>query len=104
VELASSFDAHEYLVKRSAVPLDKQHLITVPENVVPVHHACHMRWGQTVVFAVRCLEHAISRLGAERTGRWYVSLWETHGLSVPRGLVELVPDWAAYLRGAVGEP
>jgi hypothetical protein len=103
-ELSSGFDAHEYVVKRSAVPVDKQHLITVPENVVPVHHACHMRSGQTAAFTARCFEYAMSRLGAEPIGRWYVSLWQTHLLSVPRGDLELLPDWPAYLRGVVGEP
>ena len=87
--IEEGFDLHEYLVKRSAVPLDKQDLIMVPENLVPVHHDCHMKAGQSVEMTRACLYAACRICGASDVGRWYASLWQEHGLSVRKGL--LVP-------------
>jgi len=79
---------HEWLVKRSAVPRDKQHLIMVPENIAPLHNRkCHIPHGQTREMALRCLYQAARSVGADRVGAWYVALWQEHGLSVPRGLL-----------------
>jgi len=80
-------DLHEYLVKRSAVPRLKQPLIMVPENLAPLHHSCHMAQGQTREMAARCLQLMGCLLGPCNIGQWYVALWETHGLSVPRGIL-----------------
>ena len=100
--IQGGFDAHEYLVKRSVVPRAKQDLIFVPENVIPLHHECHMAHGQTRTMKVRCLRQAMRHIGAERIARWYLSLWQEHGVPVPRGSVDLLPDWEAYLLSAVG--
>lgn len=83
-----SFDLHEAIVKRSAVPKDRQHLIFVPENVICLHHSpCHMEHGNTKEMKRRCLPVMIRAIGAPRIGEWYVSLWKEHGLSVPRGIL-----------------
>ena len=65
------WDAHEYLVKRHSVPKAKQHLIFVVENVVPLHHDCHIQLGQTARARAKCLDYAIRYLGAERIAAWY---------------------------------
>jgi hypothetical protein len=64
----------------------------VPENVAPVHHYCkqdtgesHIKNVQTKEMTVRCLHYVARSLGADRIGRWYVSLWQDHGLSVKKG-------------------
>jgi hypothetical protein len=93
------FDLHDYLVKRSAVPKDKQDLVMVPENVVPVHHHCHMEAGQGKEMTKRCLYTAAMALGANDVGHWYVELWEEHGLSVRKGL--LVPPKYVALSTAI---
>jgi hypothetical protein len=85
-EITGLFDAHEYLIKRSSVNIKYHDLIMVPENVVPLHHQpCHMAHGQTKEMALRCLHYTARSLGAGRIGRWYVSLWQEHGLSVKKG-------------------
>ena len=106
LEIVSGFHTHEGLVKRSAVPTDKQHLIFVPENVVPAHPRCHADHGQTVAMTARCLDYYASRGDIAATGRWYVSLWREHGLSVPRGDLTLANEgrWREYLEGVVGHP
>ena len=83
--LDREFDLHEFLVKRSAVPKDKQHLIMVPSNTAPVHHECHMRYGQTKEMAFKCLHRTCTVLNPRTLGQWYVGLWQDHGLSIPRG-------------------
>jgi len=35
----------------------------------------------------RCLAFIGNRLGYQRVGKWYTSLWQEHGLSVPKGLL-----------------
>jgi hypothetical protein len=84
-EDAKDFDAHEYLVKRSGVNPKYHDLIMVPENVAPLHHVCHMKHGQTKEMALRCLHYTARSLGADKIGRWYVSLWQDHGLNVKKG-------------------
>jgi hypothetical protein len=84
-ETTDYFDAHEYLVKRSGLNKKYHDLIMVPENVVPVHHHCHMAHGQTKEMTRRCLYYVARSLGADRIGRWYVSLWQEHGLGVKKG-------------------
>lgn len=80
------FHAHEYLVKRSAIRKDKQHLIMVPENVVPVHPWCHEN-GQSPEMTRRCLRYTAHTLGADLVGEWYVKLWRDHDLPVSRGIL-----------------
>ena len=95
-------DAHEYLVKRGAVVRGAQHLIFVIENTIIAHHQCHIRYGQTKEFKIRCLRHAIKHLGAKRIAEWYISLWRAHGIPVPCGTVDLLPDHEAYLASVLG--
>jgi hypothetical protein len=84
--IQGDYALHEYLVKRSAVPKDKQHLIMVPENCIPWHNqSCHIPHGQSKKAARVSLRAAAKRLTARAIGEWYVSLWQEHGLSVPRG-------------------
>ena len=87
--ISEGFDLHELLVKRSAVPVEKQDLIMVPENQVPVHPGCHLFHGQKKDFKLRGLWHAARTIGAANIGSWYSKLWLDHGLSVPHGI--LVP-------------
>ena len=98
-EIKGGFDLHEYLVKRSAIPKDKQDLIMVLENVAPVHHRCHMRHGQTREMTARCYDAVAHTVSPSRIGEWYVSLWRDHGLSLPRGV--LYPPSAHSLASAV---
>jgi len=82
---------HEYLVECSAVPVDRQHLVVVPENCTPWHsQSCHVPYGQTREAACKSLWSAARALTARAIGRWYVSLWQVHGLSIPRGLLPAV--------------
>jgi hypothetical protein len=86
-EITHTADLHEALVKRSRVPKNKQHLIFVKENVVPVCHDEHLEHGQTKEMTKRALDILCKRVGARYVGQWYISLWEEHGLSVPKGLL-----------------
>jgi hypothetical protein len=86
-EITDGFDLHEFLVKRSAVPRDKQDLIMVLENVAPVHHQCHMRHGQTKEMTLKCYNAVAHILSPGAIGEWYVSLWRDHELSLPRGIL-----------------
>jgi len=106
--IRSDYALHEYLVKRSAVPVAKQHLIMVPENCIPWHNEpCHLRYGQTKEGAWRSLQAATRELTARAVGQWYVSLWKQHGLSVPRGTlppgnVHNEHGWRSYLASVIG--
>ena len=98
-----AWDAHEYLVKRHSVPKAKQHLIFVVENVVPLHHDCHTRYGQTIITREKCLDYAwavlgTTTLGAERIAAWYHRLQPEIGL--PCGSIHLFErgEYAAYLK------
>lgn len=83
--ITGGWDPHEWLVKRSAIPTDLQHLIFVPENVVPVHHECH---NNSKALTRKCLVHLVPTVfSAARIGMWYSDLWHVHGLSVPRGIL-----------------
>jgi len=89
------------MVKRSAVPKDKQHLIMVPVNMIPLHNQdCHIPHGQTKAMAQACLRHLVPRIfSARQVGEWYISLWQEHGLSVPTGW--LVPPKALPMQMAL---
>ena len=100
--IKGAFDAHEYLVRRAAVPRPRQDLIFVVENTVPMHHECHVAHDPTVECRRRCLDYAIHHLGAERIGERYVSLWRDHGLLVRRGTLRDPPDWQEYLHSVAG--
>ena len=98
-EIDGGFDLHEYMVKRSAVPKDRQDLIMVLENVAPVHHQCHMQHGQTKEMTLKCYNAVAHILSPGRIGEWYVSLWRDHGLSLPQGI--LYPPPAHSLASAM---
>ena len=98
-----AWDAHEYLVKRHSVPKAKQHLIFVPENVVPLHHSCHVQRGQTAIARERCLDYAIAVLGASTLGAERIAVWYRRiqpGISLPCGSIHLFErgEYAAYLK------
>lgn len=78
---------HEAIAKRSAVPKDRQDLIFVRYNCAPLHEDCHLAHGQTRECAKRCLRALIRCQSVVEIGRWYVSLWEKHGLSIPKGFL-----------------
>ena len=85
-------DLHEALVNRGTVPKELQNHIFVKENVILLHHPCHMENGQSKEMVRVCL-HAICRaIGARYVGRWYKDLWDKHDMSFPRGM--LVPPKA----------
>jgi len=89
-----NFNLHEAIVRRSDVPVDKQELIFVPENMIPVHSSCHSDHGNSREMKLRCLLSMIRVLDASKIGRWYVSLWKEHELSVPKGILldeKLIP-------------
>jgi len=85
-------DLHEALVKRSAVPKDRQELIFVKHNCVLLHHGCHMAHGVEQEMTRRCLRYLAMTVGARYIGRWYYALWNEHGLAVNKGL--LIPPKA----------
>lgn len=87
IDRESSWDLHEALVNRGAVPKDKQDLIMVRFNVVPVHHECHMAHGSTRTMLHRCLRNLCYNLEVAQIGRWYVDLWDEKGLSVRKGIL-----------------
>jgi len=96
------FEVHEVFVKRGSVPVNKQHLIMVLENCVPLHPDCHREHGQSREMKQRCLDVLIEKLGAQCIGIWYSSLWFDHGLSVPRGQILSSSNWREYLEGVIG--
>jgi hypothetical protein len=81
-----AFDIHEYLVKRSHVKSDLERIM-VPENMVPLHHECHMEKGQTREMRQRCLLYACQSLGAKRVAEWYREFVEINELQLPVGAV-----------------
>ena len=94
--LAADFQAHEAIVGTS-----KRHdeLIFVVENIVPIHPLCHIAYGNTLTMKRLCLKRLLLNVGSAKVGTWYTSLWQQHGLSVPRGL--LVPRSDVPLAGAL---
>jgi hypothetical protein len=94
---ATGFHVHEWLVKRSGLNARYHDLIMVPENCVPMHPECHEQHGQRVDATRRILEYAARILDADRIGRWYVSLWQEHELSVNRGLYREPHEIPLYL-------
>lgn len=85
--ITDGWDSHEWLVKRSAVPKPKQHLIMMPVNVIPIHPECH---NNSKELTRLCLTHLVPNVfTAIRIGMWYESLWRFNGLSVPKG--NLIP-------------
>ena len=94
----SAWDAHEYLVKRHSLPKAQQDLIFVVENVVPVHHHCHMEHGQTAAARGKCLDYAIACLSADRIAAWYDRMRPEIGL--PCGSIHLFErgEYVAYLK------
>lgn len=95
---STGFHTHEWLVKRSGMnPRHHDDLLFVPENVIPLHPHCHDDNGQRVEAARRALEHAARHITADKIGRWYVSLWREHDLTVPRGLYREPHEIPLYL-------
>jgi len=70
----NSFDRHHWLIKRGAVPKNSFELIDVLINVVPVHHKCHMMYGQTKEFRRKCLAYVSTLFSAEDILEWYNSV------------------------------
>ena len=94
--IMGDWDPHEWLVKRSAVPKDRQHLIFVPENVIPVHHHCH---NNSKELTRKCLAALVPNVfPAAQIGKWYKSLWDRNGLSVPRGALIPPKDLPVSMR------
>lgn len=98
--IIGGFDPHHALVKRSQC----SHSIHSECNIVPLHRECHSAHGQSAEMTVKALDYLIDRLGAERVGLWYISLWRDHGLSVTRGSFPVLKndmpteqEWREYL-------
>jgi hypothetical protein len=101
--ITGSFDPHHALVKSSSV----KHW-AIDESIcnrVPLHRICHSEHGQSAEMKVKALDYLIERLGAERIGLWYVSLWREHGLSVAQGSFPVLrsdipteQEWREYLQ------
>ncbi len=84
----NQFELHEALVKRGEVPKDRQNeLIFVLENTIPLHSHCHQDHGHSAEMKARALFALSNRLTAERVAKWYIGLWQEHGLSVPKGIL-----------------
>ena len=98
--VVGGFDIHEAIIKRSKVVKAKQHLIFVLENCVPLHRHCHDEHGQSATMKLRAKQYLTARLGAERICKWYISLGQEHGLSVPQATSRQYgseQEWREYL-------
>lgn len=94
--IKDGWDPHEWLVKRSAVPVAKQHLIMTPVNIIPVHPGCH---SNSKELTRKCLPHLVPAIfSASRIGMWYESLWRFNALSVPPGMLIPPKDLPVAMR------
>jgi len=85
--ITGGWDPHEWLVRRSAVPVAHQYLIMIPVNVIPIHPECH---DNSKELTRKCLVHLVPNgFAAIRLGLGYEGLWRFNGLSVPKG--SLIP-------------
>lgn len=71
-----AFDPHHWHVKRGMVPADAFPVIDVVVNVVPLHHDCHMRYGQTRAMEARC-EALVNATFGDAALRHFVDTLET---------------------------
>jgi len=78
-------DLHEWLVKRHSVSKVNQDMIMIPQNVVLLHHECHMEAGQTRMMKKRILIQAVRNRTIDATGRWYKDLVDRHMHQIPSG-------------------
>jgi len=68
---STTFDRHHWLIKRGALPKKLFDTINVLINVVPLHHSCHMKYGQSPQMKTRCLEFVGEAAGKEAVQEWY---------------------------------
>jgi len=83
---------HEWLVKRNAVPLDKQYLIFHEYNVVPLHPVCHEAHGQTKPMAKAMLFVMAALYGACTIATWYQQLRSEYLHYLPGGRLSQYPE------------
>lgn len=89
-------DLHEFLVKRNAVPEDKQDLIFVPENCVLIHRECHENSHEV---DRKCLDYVLRFISAAKIADWYWQLTKQFS-GLPKGNIKLhqSSDWKLYVR------
>ena len=74
---------HEWLIKRSDLPVKLQHLIMTEENCVLADHSCHERYGQTREFKLRAARAQYRRYGRETIVAWVESLGLKQHIVIP---------------------
>lgn len=95
----TAIDIHEYIVKRNAVPKDKQDLIFVPQNCVLIHRECHENSKEV---DKKCLDFVLEKISAAEIAQWYWRLSDKiQGL--PKGNVSLYQqeNWELYIRSVL---
>lgn len=81
-------DLHHWLVKRSGVSPHDFERINVPENLILVHHKCHIAYGQTRKMFEFCRQMAMSSYSLEALTDFYNSL-EDIGLQPVESILDL---------------
>jgi len=74
---------HEWLIKRSDLPVDMQHLIMHEYNCVRADYACHHDHGQTQEFKLRCAKAQYKRYGRDTIVAWVKGLGLKQSIEIP---------------------
>jgi hypothetical protein len=76
---------HEWLIKRSALPVALQVKVMHEYNCVLSHDDCHAKHGQTREFKLRCARAQYKRYGREAIVAWVKSLGLKQKVEIPKG-------------------
>jgi len=74
---------HEWLIKRSDLPVKLQHRIMVPCGCILLHVECHAQHGQTRECKLRCAKAMYERYGRNVIAAWVGGLGLRQGVEIP---------------------
>jgi hypothetical protein len=74
---------HEWLIKRSDLPVKLQVVIMHEYNCVLAHFQCHADHGQTREFKLRCARAQYKRYGRDTIATWVRSLGLKQSVEIP---------------------
>jgi hypothetical protein len=74
---------HEWLIKRSDLPVKMQAAIMHEYNCVLLHVDCHMQHGQTRECKLRCAEAQYKRYGRDTIVAWVKGLGLKQSIEIP---------------------
>jgi hypothetical protein len=74
---------HEWLIKRSDLPVKLQHRIMVPCGCILLHVECHAQHGQTRECKLRCARAQYKRYGRDEIVAWVESLGLKQHVEIP---------------------